>query len=180
MAHSLTTSLITHQKADRRRPGLIVTASTQRAGIDLLRWSRWYTGAEADAPNAVAVPSDGSLLRIRNDAGTIKMSRVAAPTSGSTFSSWTSTATGASGSAVAIAATGSAAIFLYVLASGLAIGWYYSTNSGATWTSGGTLVTEASAIGSVALAFRSNGSACAFYTLGTTTTLKRLRRSTAG
>src|SRR6185503_8262308 len=55
-----------------------------------------------------------------------------------------------------------------------------SSDHGATWSASTTLVTEASAIGSVALALRaSNGNACAFYTLGTSTTLKRLRR-TAG
>src|SRR5690348_4191238 len=111
---TLSSTLLAHQKALERRPYLLCTARTKRANVHLLRWSRWYTGSEADSPHASAVAADGSLLRARNEAGTLKVSRVASPSSSSTYSSWTTLQTGlVSGSGVALAARSTEAAVVY-------------------------------------------------------------------
>jgi hypothetical protein len=173
---TLSGTLAAHQKGASRRPYLQLTAQNRRNGAHLLRWSRWYTGAETDSPHASAVAGDGSLLRARNDAGTLYTSRVAAPASGSTYSSWTSTQTGlVAGSGVALATRSGEALLLYT--KGTTLYFRTSADNGATWGAETVIVNEGSAIGAIALAF-TGSDACAFYVVGTSTTLKRLRRTT--
>jgi hypothetical protein len=180
MAIALASSLSAHQKSNARRPALTAAASNKRADVHLLRWERWYTGSESDSPCAVAIAPDGSLLRVRNESGSIRAARVASPSSGSTYSTWlTYSTTATAGAGVAVAARTGEALLAYVDSAGLKLQLRTSTDNGATWGAASLIVTEASAIGSLALCFRSNGDACVFYTLGTSTTLKRLRR-TAG
>ena len=179
MTITLSPTLAAHQRASQRRPVLTVTARTQRFDIDLLAWSRYYTGTEADMPHAVAVPADASLLRARNHAGTVYTQRVPTPGPASAFNAWTNTATATSNTPIALAALGTEALLAYLDNAALTIQVRRSTDSGATWGAPTAIVTEASAIGALALAFTASGDACLFYTLGTSTTLKRLRR-TAG
>ena len=102
---TLSASLTAHQKQAARSPDVRLYASAARASYPVLRWARWYTGSEPDAPTACAVAADGSLVRARNAAGTLYVSRVAAPGSGSTYSSWSSMgAIALSGSGIALAA----------------------------------------------------------------------------
>jgi hypothetical protein len=86
---TLSASLLAHQKQPARTPALTLSLSTRRFGVESLRWEQWYTGAEAGAPTAAAIAGDGSLVRARNTAGSLYVSRVTSPTSSSTYSSWT-------------------------------------------------------------------------------------------
>lgn len=147
--------------------------------MDLLRWQRVYTGAEPDAPHGAAIAADGGLLRARNNGGQLLLCRSTSPGAGANFSSWANLGACASGTGLALAARPGEVLLANVAASGLAIEVRTSADNGATWGVAATIVSEASAISDVALAFNASGDACLFYILGTSTTLKRLRR-TAG
>jgi hypothetical protein len=174
---TLAASLTAHQKGSARVPYLSVTAAATRDDFPLLLWSRWYTGAEADSPHAATVADDGSLIRARNDAGTLFVQRVASPGPSSTYNAWTNLGAVTAGAGVALAAKDGELTLVYVTGAGLNLSVRHSTDDGATWSAATTRATEASAIGSVAVAYNTGGDLCCFYTLGTTTTLKRLRRT---
>jgi hypothetical protein len=180
MTMTLSVPLQAAISSSQRRPFVAVTATRTRAGLDLLRWERWFTASETDRPHAAVVTPDngGSLIRARNNAGDIDVSRVNQPNSGSTFTSWTNLVhTIPAASCVALAARSGEIILLTTDAVGTALRIRTSSDDGVTWSSSTTLVTEASAIEHIALAFKPGGDCCAFYTLAATTTLKRLRRT---
>jgi hypothetical protein len=179
MAVTLSSTLAAHQQGRARRPHLSAQAYATRAGSPVLRWSRIYSGAEADNPHALATTASGAhqyVVRARNTAGTVYTSSQDYNASPS-WSSWSNTIAATSGAPVALAAIAAETILVYVANAGLDVRIKTSTDNGATWSASTTLVTEASAIGFLAVAFNPLGDVCVFYTLGTTTTLKRLRRT---
>ncbi|MEO6398287.1 MAG: hypothetical protein ABIP13_07440, partial [Tepidiformaceae bacterium] len=174
MVVSIPASLALHQRSPNRRPAFTVTASAKRFGIEHPRWTRYYTGVEADAPTAVVVANDGSLVRARNNAGALDWSRVTSPGPGSTFSSWTNIVAVTSGNAIAMCAKASEILLAYVDNTSLTLKIRTSSDNGASWSAATTIVTEASAIVGMAAAYRPNGDACLFYCVGTN--VKTLRR----
>ena len=179
MVLTLSSTLAAHQLLPTRRPALRVVVSKTRHGIDILDWQSYYTGTEADMPHAAAVAADGSLIRTRNHAGSsVYVQRVASPGAGSTYSAWTLVAVATATTPIALAALGTDVLLAYVDNAGLSIELRTSSDSGATWSAAVRVVTEASAIGSPALAYSPPAIRCLFYALGSTgTTLKRLRRT---
>lgn len=165
---TLASTLEAHQQAPRRLPALSLTVSATRNGYLNLHPTLDVDGAESEVPHA-ATFANSTFLQVRNDAGTIKTRQ--------DFGSWSaSLGSVATGSPVALAAYSGQAIIL--AADGTALKAWTSADDGATWSGPTTIVTEASAIGAAAAAYRpSTGNVCAFYTLGTTSTLKRLRRT---
>lgn len=100
---TLSAALLAAQKAAVRTPYVEAEISDIRGGVRRLRWTRWYTGSETDAPVAAVVADDGGLVRWRNNAGSVDYSRVASPGSGSTWDTWTTgVETAFSGSDVAL------------------------------------------------------------------------------
>src|SRR2546426_11366936 len=89
---ALSAPLLAAQRSASAQPYLCVRLYDNDVGAMRLRWTRWYTGAEADGPCAAAVPSDGALLRARIAPadGALSHQRVASPGAGSTYSNWTS------------------------------------------------------------------------------------------
>jgi hypothetical protein len=176
---TLSSSLLAHQKLAARVPRVRLRCYSTRANLPIFRWSRYYTGAEADSPAAVVLSTDGSLLRARNDAGTLYHSKVAAPGSGSNYSSWTSLgaiSTAGTGVALATSPTGTESILISV--SGNLVRWQTSTDNGATWSAVATAVNHGAAVTWVAVTYRpANNDVCVFYSAGAT--VYRLRR-TAG
>jgi hypothetical protein len=183
MSVPLASSLWAHLRGSQRRPYLLASVSPERASVRLLRWAATYAGAEADAPHAATAlqdPSDADvyqLIRARNDGGDVQINA-------SYFGSatWTSVATATAGTPVALATRGDGVVhLLYVDSSSLKLQLRTSADYGATWSSATLLVTEASAISALALAASmADDALCAFYVLGSSTTLKRLRCSAAG
>lgn len=171
---TLASSLTAHQQSPRRRPSVLATVTPARFGVPLFIFQpQTYTNG-VDCPIAGVADASGAAVLARNNAGALE-TMDAAP--GGT---WTNRDTVTAGQGLALAYDPVADAILLLYGDGNDLKLRSSTDHGATWSGSTTLVTEASAIGSVALAIRaSNGNACAFYTLGTTTTLKRLRR-TAG
>ena len=86
---SIHADLSAAQKATNRVPYLYAVVKDRLAGINRLRRTQWYAGAEADKGHAAIVAGDGSLIRARFDGLTLYRSRVTTPGSGSTYSSWT-------------------------------------------------------------------------------------------
>ncbi|MBN1862948.1 MAG: hypothetical protein JW790_04830 [Dehalococcoidales bacterium] len=88
----LSPTLLTAQKEASRTPYVRVTARNRLAGIVRLNWTRLYTGSEPDYFHALAVPGDGSLIRVRisppTDGRKLYRQRVADPGPESDFSQW--------------------------------------------------------------------------------------------
>ena len=173
---TLSATLTAHQKLARRQPYLRVVAETQRAQLPLFRWTRYYTGAEADSPVAVVMGGDSSLLRARNDAGTVHHSRVASPVAGSTYSSWTSLgAVATTGTGISLATGTSESTMVYVL--GNVIKVRVSLDNGASWGASSDVVNHGAPVTWVAHKYRANGTDIALFYSGASS-VYRIRRTT--
>ncbi len=171
---SLTSTLLAHQRSSRRKPALAVSAAPTHFGVPILELAARPASAGVDCPvDAAANPATGAIVSARNNAGALDV-RPSPLTS-----SWANLDTVTAGQGFALAFDEAASLFALAYGDGAALKFRTSADEGATWSAATTLVTEASAIGAVALAFDPNGDACVFYVLGASTTLKRLRR-TAG
>ena len=173
----LSATLRAHQRGPDRLPHVRVIVRAERWGIPLLPWERLYRGDERDCPHALAATGDGALVRARNDAGALAVSRVANPAPDSPWDAWTELGQVEEGTGVALAARGDEVLLAFVASASRALMLRRSSDGGVTWLAAQTLVRESSPISWVALAIRaSDGDACVFYTQGTNT-LKRVRRS---
>lgn len=172
----ITATLRDHQRRPDRLPSVRVTVRAERWGVPLLPWERLYAGDERDCPHALALTGAGAVVRARNDAGALAVSRVANPGAGSAWGAWSELGATAAGTGVALATRGNEVLLLCVATGGRALSLRRSTDGGDTWSDAVALVRESADIGAVALAIRaSDGDACAFYTSGANV-LKRLRR----
>jgi len=90
---SLTSTLLAAQKEASRTPFVKVEAKNKIAEVVRLDWTRLYTGSEADYFHALAIPDDGSLIRVRvtppSDVRKLYRQRVTSPGPESDFSQWT-------------------------------------------------------------------------------------------
>lgn len=153
---TLTAELEAAQRAANKRPYLKATISDRLAGIRRFRPSLWYSGAEAAGPHAAAVPTDGSLNRLRIDGTTLYRQRVTTPTSGSTYSSWTSFRT--TTKLCALAGYGAnLAAFAVDSATPTQIHVAISGDNGATWGAFALAITHAVTINCIAATAKSNG-----------------------
>lgn len=178
MAVALSSSLLAHQSGTRRLPAISVVASARRSGIDVLRWERRYAGVEPDMPFAAAVTAAGTLLRVRNASGSLDVARTVSPAGeAAVFDSWVTLGSVTAGAPVAVVSHGGETLLFSCSSSGKTIEVRTSADDGATWSAASGIVTETSAIGSLAAAIAPGGDVCVFYVAGTTTSLKRLRRT---
>ena len=127
---SLSGTLTAAQKTPASLPHPKVEILDRVAGITRLNWTRLYTGAEADNFHAVAMPSDGSLIRLRIDSTNLYRQRVTTPGAGSDFTAWTSWAVTAY--TVAICAYGTA-VFAFRVGLDGKLYRADSSDSGASW-----------------------------------------------
>ncbi|MBI5949876.1 MAG: hypothetical protein HY875_17200 [Chloroflexi bacterium] len=187
MAATLAASLTAHQKLPSgRKPVLSVTASAKRHQVDTLRWTRYYTGAEAAGASAVVVANDGALIRARIDgSGNVLVSRVTSPGSGSTYSSWTdidggltATNTGNCSIGMAINPTSNEIALCYTRNSRQGTYVVLSSDGGATWGTPTIRISTASSGWGSAIAYNPSGNIAVFHVTSTNTIL-RVRR-TAG
>lgn len=86
---SIHADLTAAQKATNRVPYLYAVVKDKLAGINRLRRTSWYAGAEADKGHAAIVADDGSLIRARFDGTTLYRDRVPTPTALTLYSNWT-------------------------------------------------------------------------------------------
>ena len=164
---SLTPELLAAQRSASAVPYLKAVVSDRIGGIRRLAWSRLYTGSEADGYHAACMPSDGSLVRARVTGGRVYYQRVASPSAGSTFSTWTDLDAAANAD-VALCAEGTRVLLFYVDAAGLAIKVRESTDNGSTLGAASTAVTASGTVTWLAADVKSNGDACLLYSVGAT------------
>ncbi len=155
---AISATLEAHQQGRARVPSVRVIARPERWGVPLARWTRYYTGTENDSPHGCAVAGDGSLVRARNDAGTLYVSRVASPGSGSTYSSWTNLQAVESGTGVSVTANAGEVIVCYIRDSGLKLCVRSSFDNGATWATEVVVRSEANAFVSTSIALEAGAS----------------------
>ncbi len=153
--------LSTAQKAANRTPYLRTLATDKLAGINRLRRTSWYAGAEADeAHAAIAWTHSGTnyLLRARMDGTTLYRSRVTNPVSGSTYSSWTQWASPVQAGPIAFAKAGSTIWFFEVAnADDTKVYARKSVDNGASWTGPVLQFTHSVAVTHMAAAGKSDG-----------------------
>jgi len=171
---TLSSALQAAQASPRRAPAVAVALRPQRFGVPVLfPASIGNTAADPDTQLSLAVhPTDESkLLAVRTNGTALDFQRTY-PNIGT----WTNLDTVSAGQGFQLAYDSASAVFGLAYGDSTAVK-FRTTADGITWSAATTLVTEASAIGAVALAFDDIGDACVFYVVGTSTTLKRLRRS---
>jgi len=76
---TLASYLTAEQKKKTRKPYLYVAAVDQIGGIPRLHWQTMYAGADAAGPHALAIPTDGSLNRLRVESNTLYRQRTVTP-----------------------------------------------------------------------------------------------------
>lgn len=166
---TLTSTLLAAQQSSSAAPSLRVAVSDRDIGVPRLRFTRWYTGVEADGPCGVAVPADGSLIRARIDGGTgaLYAARVASPGPSSSYSAW-----GSSLGNVAVAprlgchAAGTRVLLATVRTDNVTIEVRESSDSGATFGASSVIATSGGTVTAISCAVRSDGSAAVLWATG--------------
>ncbi len=134
---TLSETLMAAQRWPDVVPYVKVEASNLAGGVVRLDWERLYTGAEDDCCHAVAMPSDGSLVRVRltppEDGRKLYRQRVSSPGPGADFSQWTYTSQ-YNIMSVAAAAHGSE-VSIFWTKTTREIRRIVSTDNGASWGS---------------------------------------------
>ena len=171
---TLLSALLAAQKKPSGVPYLKVEVVDSIGGVRRLDWQRLYSGSEPDSYHAAAMPSDGSLNRCRVDGSNLYRQRVANPGPGSNFSNWTLVEACAN-AGVAMASYGSSVLLFYVGTNGRTIYLRESGDYGTSFGSPTTITTPASAVGWLAAALKSNGTALLIYSVGGT--VYRVKRS---
>lgn len=188
MAVTLSGTLSAHQKLPSgRKPVLTVTATSKRGQLETLRWTRYYSGAEADMFAACVVANDGALIRARVDtaAGRVYTSRVTNPGSGSTYSSWVAMPAGYDATTTANCSIGMAynptsneIALAWVRNSRLGVFVSISVDGGITWGTPTIQCSAASTGWGAAIAYNPSGNIALFWVNNANNVL-RVRR-TAG
>jgi len=154
--------LLTEQKKPTRRPliKLEVQAYGHPAKADsiqweLFAWEKLHGDSTTQNFHGVALPSDGSLNRIRLAGTTIYHQRVTDPGPGSNYSSWTNLGNTIASSHLAIAAHGTEVM---VAAAGAATLYRrQSADSGATWAAWVNMANARPCHRGCAIAYKPNG-----------------------
>ena len=162
---TLHSALLAAQRKASGVPYVKVEVVDSIGGVKRLEWQRLYSGSEPDSYHAATMPADGSLNRCRVDAGNLYRQRVANPGPGSDFSSWT-LVDACANAGVALTSYGASVLLFYVGTNGRTIYLRESSDYGASFGSLNTITTAASAVGWMAAALKSNGTALLLYSVG--------------
>lgn len=171
---TLLSALLAAQKQPSGVPYVKVEVVDSIGGVKRLDWQRLYTGSEPDSYHAATMPADGSLNRCRVDGGNLYRQRVVNPGPGSSFGSWTLVETCAN-AGVALTSYGASVLLFYVGTDGRTIYLRESSDYGASFGSPTAIATAASAVGWLAAALKSDGTALLLYSVGGT--VYRVKRS---
>jgi len=158
----------------RRKPAIAASVQPYRFNVPVLTASWLGANGSADTQLSLAVKATDrtKLVAVRSNGTALDFS-TPYPSG-----AWTNLDTISAGQGFQLAYDPTAAVFAVAYGDGTALKFRTSAD-GLTWSAATTIVTEASNIGAVALAFDDSGDACVFYVIGTSTTLNRIRR-TAG
>ena len=163
---SISTALTREQKKPGRKPLIKVEAATYGhpaavASTSLqwaaFSWERLTTAGDATAvgAHALAIPSDGSVCRVRVDGTTLYFQRVTSPSGLSDWTTWTSWGLTLAGHPIGMAAHGAEVVVFADDSTNL----YrrQSADSGATWGSWVSMTNARPCERGVAAAYKSNG-----------------------
>jgi len=136
------------------------------AGVMRLKFTRLYSGSEADYFHAAAQPADGSLIRARvtppSDARKLYYQRVAGPGENSDFSQWIYS--GQYNSVVVAAASLGAEVSIFWIMSDQKIQRIKSADNGASWSSPELIDFSVSpAINGICAAYKPDGDLALFF-----------------
>jgi hypothetical protein len=178
---TLSATLLAEQKVATRTPYVKVEAKNLISGVVRLDWTRLYTGSEDDYFHALAMPGDGSLIRLRvtlpADSRKLYYQRVTSPDEYSDYSVWTYLSKYNVVEAASCAQGANVSQFYINLSRQI---WHReSTDNGASWGAWGFLgYTPSTAIYGVAAAYKPNGDIALFYAdQATLYVLKRISSS---
>jgi hypothetical protein len=174
--HELTSTLINAQKQATTVPYVKVEAVNKMAGVVRQDWSRLYTGSEPDYCHALAMPSDGSLIRARitppDDSRKLYRQRVVSPGPASDFTQWTY-ANQYNAVVVAAAALG-AEVSIFWINTSREVRRIKSTDSGVSWGSPELLdYSPTTAIYGLATAYKPGGDLAIFFADQSTLYIKK-------
>ncbi|MBI4758277.1 MAG: hypothetical protein HY783_04660, partial [Chloroflexi bacterium] len=160
---TLSATLLAAQKATAHEPYVRVRVIEKVANVNRLLYTKCYTGSEASNRAAVAVFGDGSLVRMREDAGNVYWDRIASPGPSSVYSNWTLI-----GAYIypAICASGANGLRFFLSGDGLTLYAQSTTDNGVTWSAASAIYTAASAIGHLAAAMKSDGTVLVIFSIG--------------
>ncbi len=175
---TLSATLLAEQKKATRTPYVKVEVKNLINGVVRLDWTRLYTGAEPDYFHCVAMPGDGSLIRLRitpvADSRKLYRQRVANPGPSSDFSTWTYT-NQYNAAVVACASLGAEVSIFWIDGVNRKIYRIKSADNGATWGSPELIdYSPTTAIHGIAAAYKPNGDLALFYADQATLYLRRL------
>jgi len=162
----LSSTLLVAQKEASHTPYVKVEACNRITGVVRLDWTRLYTGSEDDYFHAMAIPGDGSLIRVRvtppADSRKLYRQRVANPSPQSDFSQWVYTSQ--YNAVVVAAASLGAEVSIFWIKSDKKIYQLKSTDYGVTWGSPELLgYTPTTAINGLAADYKTNGDIALFF-----------------
>lgn len=150
---TVSADLLAAQRSASTEPRVDVVVENSIGGMRRLDFTLLDNTAQTVARHGVAVAGDGSVTRVRSDgAGGVLQQRVANPAVGP-WTSWSSLGNG-KGNVVACAARGASVAVVYIDAAGTGIKLRESTDSGATFAAETAIATAASAVNSLAVAYK--------------------------
>lgn len=152
---TLSAELLAAQRSASGEPLVEVVVENSVGGLRRLEFVPLDATAQPIAKHDVAVAGDGSVTRVRVEAGAVKQQRVSNPAAGP-WTAWSNLATG-KGAQVACAAKGSRAAVVYVDAAGTGIKMKESTDNGATYGGEQAIVTAGAAVADLAVAYKTSG-----------------------
>ena len=163
----LTATLLAAQKQATATPYVKVEAKNKVTGVVRLDWTRLYTGSEDDYYHAVAMPGDGSLVRVRvtlpGDSCKLYRQRVPDPGPTSDFSQWIYT-NQLNAAVVACAEVGAEVSIFWIDGANRKVQRIKSTDNGVSWGSPEVIdYSPTTNIGGLAAAYKPNGDLAIFF-----------------
>ncbi|MFC2070315.1 hypothetical protein ACFLTB_03995 [Chloroflexota bacterium] len=172
----LTSTLLAAQKEATHTPYVKVEAKNKIAGVVRLDWERFYTGSEDDCFHAIAMPGDGSLIRVRltppADGRKFYRQRVTSPGPESDFGTWTYTS---QYNCIAVAAASLAAeVSIFWVNTSRQIRRIESTDYGASWGSPELIdYSPTTDVNGLTAAYKPNGDLAIFFADGSDLYVKK-------
>jgi hypothetical protein len=163
---TLSSTLLAAQQKETVVPCLKIVAVNKTAGVNRNDWVRFYDGSEDDYYHSLAVPGDGSLIKVRitppADSNKLYRQRITSPGPGSDYSQWTYT--GHYGVMATAVAALEAEVSLFWINSSREVRRIKSTDYGASWGSPELLdYSPSTAIYGLAAAYKPNGDLAIFF-----------------
>ncbi len=162
----LSSTLLAAQKEASRTPYVKATARNRVAGIVRLKWTRLYTSSEPDYFHALAMPEDGSLVRVRisppADGRKLYRQRVADPGPEADFSQWTYP--GQYNAVIIAAGSLGVEVSIFWIKSDRSIYQLKSSDCGLSWGAPQLIdYSPTTAINGIAVSYRPNGDIGLFF-----------------